>query len=160
MPKSTKWLRYSWNRYRQDKVKNLGIMKKPVLIANGTVIGCRIKGSRDPFKIGIGHDSRLTGPELKNAMIAVEAAGCESVGFWVGWLSLVVQFEEVCLWCGDHADEEPLAFYFNGIEIFSQTGGAEKNWWYRLYFDYTQVSKAADGSVKQAGCCHVTRLLI
>ena len=75
----------------EDKVKNLGI-EETRLIANGILNWLSNKGVPRPFKIGIGHDSRLTGPELKNAMIAVlrrQVAKC-----WIlGWLRL-----RPCLW--------------------------------------------------------------
>lgn len=81
----------------EDKVKNLGA-EEVRLIANGILNWLTSKGLERPFKIGIGHDSRLTGPELKDAMVAVfEAAGCEVLDFGLSTtpaLFMATQFEE------------------------------------------------------------------
>ena len=136
----------------EDKVKNLGI-EETRLIANGILNWLSNKGVPRPFKIGIGHDSRLTGPELKNAMIAVfEAAGCEVLDFGLATtpaLFMATQFEEFACDAGIMLTASHLPFYFNGIKIFSQTGGAEKSD-IAYILTHTQASKAADGSVKQA----------
>lgn len=75
----------------EDKVKNLGA-EEVRLIANGILNWLTSKGLERPFKIGIGHDSRLTGPELKDAMVAVLKQ--LAVKYWI----LAYQRRLHCLW--------------------------------------------------------------
>lgn len=63
-------------------------------------------------------------------MVAVfEAAGCEVLDFGLSTtpaLFMATQFEEFACDAGIMLTASHLPFYFNGIKIFSQAGGAEK----------------------------------
>lgn len=113
----------------EDVEKNLG-ENEAALVANGIVHWLENKGVKKPFKIGIGHDSRLTGPTLKQAMIDVfVAAGVEVLDFGLATtpaLFMATQFDEFAVDAGIMLTASHLPYYFNGIKIFSQTGGAEK----------------------------------
>lgn len=136
----------------EDKVKNLGA-EEVRLIANGILNWLTSKGLERPFKIGIGHDSRLTGPELKDAMVAVfEAAGCEVLDFGLATtpaLFMATQFEEFACDAGIMLTASHLPFYFNGIKIFSQTGGAEKSD-IAYILSHTEASETVKGNVTEA----------
>lgn len=136
----------------EDKLKNLG-EKEAHLIARGILNWLEDKGVVRPFKIGIGHDSRLTGPKLKQALVEVfEAAGCEVLDFGLATtpaLFMATQFEEFTCDAGIMLTASHLPFYFNGIKIFSQTGGAEKSD-IAYILSHTQESEPGNGSVKPA----------
>lgn len=81
------------------------------------------------LKIAIGHDSRLSAGELKEAMIS----GFESVGVHVIDVGLATtpamfmatQFTDYLCDCGVMITASHLPYYFNGIKIFTKGGGAE-----------------------------------
>lgn len=112
----------------EDKVKNLGA-EEVRLIANGILNWLTSKGLERPFKIGIGHDSRLTGPELKDAMVAVfEAAGCEVLDFGLSTtpaLFMATQFEEFACDAGIMLTASHLPFISMGSK-FSAKQAAQK----------------------------------
>lgn len=132
--------------------KNLGV-EEVQLIAQGILNWLTDKGVERPFKIGIGHDSRLTGPELKEAMATVfEAAGCTVLDFGLATtpaLFMATQFEEFSCDAGIMLTASHLPYYFNGIKIFSQSGGAEKND-IAYILTHTTASHKAAGSRNQA----------
>lgn len=136
----------------EDKIKNLGT-DQARLIAQGILNWLTDKGTERPFKIGIGHDSRLTGPELKTAMIDVfTTAGCEVLDFGLATtpaLFMATQFEEFACDAGIMLTASHLPFYFNGIKIFSQAGGAEKSD-IAFILTHTEAAEKAAGNVKSA----------
>ncbi|REC32490.1 phosphomannomutase/phosphoglucomutase [Enterococcus pseudoavium] len=135
-----------------DKVKNLGT-EEVHLIAWGILNWLTDKGVERPFKIGIGHDSRLTGPELKAAMIEIfENAGCDVLDFGLATtpaLFMATQFEEFACDVGIMLTASHLPYYFNGIKIFSQTGGAEKQD-IAYILAHPEAGETGAGSVQQA----------
>ena len=110
--------------------KNLGATEVRQ-IANGIMNWLEERGVKAPFKIGIGMDSRLSGPELKQALIEVfEQSGCHVLDFGIATtpaLFMATQFTQFACDAGIMLTASHLPFYFNGIKIFSQAGGAEKS---------------------------------
>ncbi|MFC4770739.1 phosphohexomutase domain-containing protein [Enterococcus hermanniensis] len=137
-----------------EKIKNLGT-EEIRLIAQGILNWLENKGVKRPFKIGIGHDSRLTGPALKNVLIEVfEKAGCEVLDFGLATtpaLFMATQFDEFKCDAGIMLTASHLPYYFNGIKIFSQSGGAEKSD-IAFILAHTTASEVATGAgtVKKA----------
>ena len=135
-----------------DKIKNLGT-EEARQIAQGILNWLDDKGVTRPFKIGIGHDSRLTGPELKHVLIEVfEKAGCDVLDFGLATtpaLFMATQFEEFKCDAGIMLTASHLPYYFNGIKIFSQSGGAEKSD-IAFILSHTKASDSAAGTVKKA----------
>ncbi|MCI1919086.1 MAG: phosphomannomutase/phosphoglucomutase [Enterococcaceae bacterium] len=83
-----------------------------------------------PAKIAVGHDSRITGPAIKDAM-------CDSfskMGFQVldvglattPSLFMATQFADFDCAAGIMITASHLPYYYNGIKVFSKSGGAEK----------------------------------
>ncbi|GCF93228.1 phosphomannomutase [Enterococcus florum] len=136
----------------EGKTKNLGV-EEAALIANGIMNWLEKNETAKPFKIGIGYDSRLTGPELKQAMIEVfQAAGVSVLDFEIATtpaLFMATQFEEFNCDAGIMLTASHLPYYFNGIKIFSKTGGAEKED-IAYILSHTEPQVSAEGSVEKA----------
>ncbi|MER0122922.1 phosphomannomutase/phosphoglucomutase [Streptococcus sp. ZJ100] len=79
--------------------------------------------------IGIGCDSRLSGPSLVEAFTAEAVRlGVQVIDFGLATtpaLFMSTQYEEFSCHAGVMVTASHLPYYFNGIKIFSQKGGAE-----------------------------------
>lgn len=82
-----------------------------------------------PIKIAIGHDSRLSADLIKDSLI--EAFLKEDVVVYDTGLSttpamfMATQFEEFGADCGIMITASHLPYYYNGIKLFTTSGGAE-----------------------------------
>ncbi|MGG5329088.1 phosphomannomutase/phosphoglucomutase [Enterococcus sp. AZ163] len=136
----------------EGKTKNLGT-EEVVLIANGIMNWLDNQGVERPFTIGLGYDSRLTGPELKQAMMdTFQAAGVNVLDFELATtpaLFMATQFAEFDCDAGIMLTASHLPYYFNGIKIFSKSGGAEKAD-IAYILEHTEAQPAAEGSIKKA----------
>lgn len=136
----------------EGHTQNLGIAEVEK-IANGIMNWLEAKGVKKPFKIGIGMDSRLTGPALKQALSGVfESAGCSVLDFGIATtpaLFMATQFKEFLCDAGIMLTASHLPYYFNGIKLFSQTGGAEKAD-IAYILSHVQEPVASEGTVEQA----------
>lgn len=81
------------------------------------------------LRIGIGRDSRLSGPDLVDNMVKQALAeGVEVLDFGLATtpaMFMATQYEEFACHAGIMITASHLPYYFNGIKIFSQKGGAE-----------------------------------
>lgn len=112
-------------------------------IAHGIVTWLRnekqVKGH--PLKIAVGRDSRLSGPVLAEAFmqelvaLGVVVLDCQIATTPAMFMS--TQFLEFACDAGVMLTASHLPFYFNGVKIFSQAGGAEKS-------DITQILTKRD----------------
>lgn len=88
------------------------------------------KGYQQPLTIGVGRDSRLSGPILVQHFIhALLAQGVKVIDFELATtpaMFMATQFEEFDCDAGIMFTASHLPYYFNGIKIFSRDGGAEK----------------------------------
>ncbi len=79
--------------------------------------------------IGIGRDSRLSGPSLVETFVAEAVRiGVQVIDFGLATtpaLFMSTQYEEFACHAGVMVTASHLPYYFNGIKIFSQKGGAE-----------------------------------
>nr|WP_167752587.1 MULTISPECIES: phosphomannomutase/phosphoglucomutase [unclassified Streptococcus] len=80
--------------------------------------------------IGIGRDSRLSGPSLVGAFTAEAVRlGVQVIDFGLATtpaLFMSTQYEKFACHAGVMVTASHLPYYFNGIKIFSQKGGAEQ----------------------------------
>lgn len=82
-----------------------------------------------PLKIAIGHDSRLSAKEIKDGLIASFLK--EDVLVFDAELAttpamfMATQFSEFGADCGIMITASHLPFYYNGIKLFTKSGGAE-----------------------------------
>lgn len=87
------------------------------------------KINHKPIKIAIGHDSRLSAGVIKQALI--DAFLQEDVLIYDTGLSttpamfMATQFEEFDADCGIMITASHLPYYYNGIKLFTKSGGAE-----------------------------------
>lgn len=87
------------------------------------------KINHKPLKIAIGHDSRLSAGVIKQALI--DAFLQEDVLIYDTGLSttpamfMATQFEEFDADCGIMITASHLPYYYNGIKLFTKSGGAE-----------------------------------
>ncbi|MHC9000183.1 phosphohexomutase domain-containing protein [Enterococcus bulliens] len=107
-----------------------------------------------PLKIGVGRDSRLSGPNLVTAFIkALVLQGVEVVDFAMATtpaMFMATQFKEFDCDAGIMFTASHLPYYFNGIKIFSRDGGAEKSD-IRFILEHTKVQGISQqGTVQQA----------
>ncbi len=115
----------------EDNVKNLGA-EEARLIAQGILNWLTNKGVERPFKIGIGHDSRLTGPELKTAMIEVfKAAGCKVLDFGLATTPALFMATQLNLPCDarkkrESSDGEPSAILFQWYQNLQSSQRCKK----------------------------------
>lgn len=79
--------------------------------------------------IGVGRDSRLSGPLLALTLIeALVTQGVKVIDFGLATtpaMFMATQYEEFSCHAGIMITASHLPYYFNGIKIFSQKGGAE-----------------------------------
>ncbi len=105
--------------------------KEAQIIATGIVKWLREvkKVEHKTLKIAIGHDSRLSANDLKDGLI--ESFLKEDTSIFDTELAttpamfMATQFEEFDADCGIMITASHLPFYYNGIKIFSRSGGAE-----------------------------------
>ena len=101
-------------------------------IASGLVIWLRNEKNivRVPLTIGVGRDSRLSGPTLADTfMNELQNLGVRVLDFQLATtpaMFMSTQFDQFACDAGIMFTASHLPFYFNGIKVFSQTGGAEK----------------------------------
>lgn len=81
------------------------------------------------LRIGVGRDSRLSGPTLAQSLIeALGDQGVEVIDFGLATtpaMFMATQYEQFVCHAGVMITASHLPYYFNGIKIFSQKGGAE-----------------------------------
>lgn len=98
------------------------------------------------LKIGIGHDSRLSGPTLKQALIdSLVEQGINVIDFHLATtpaMFMATQFEQFQCDASVMLTASHLPFYFNGIKIFSPAGGAEKS---DIRFILTHIKENKNG---------------
>lgn len=98
-------------------------------IAGGLLAWSHKQNKRPPL-IGIGRDSRLSGPDLADALIQeLLAGGGDVIDFGLATtpaMFMATQFPEFNCDLGLMLTASHLPFFYNGIKIFSQNGGAEK----------------------------------
>ncbi|HEL2575424.1 TPA: phosphomannomutase/phosphoglucomutase [Streptococcus suis] len=79
--------------------------------------------------IGIGRDSRLSGPDLADAFIEEAVGlGVQVIDFGMATTSALfmsTQYPQFACHAGVMITASHLPYYFNGLKIFSQNGGAE-----------------------------------
>ena len=79
--------------------------------------------------IGVGRDSRLSGPLLAQTLVeALVTQGVKVIDFGLATtpaMFMTTQYEEFACHAGIMITASHLPYYFNGIKIFSQKGGAE-----------------------------------
>lgn len=104
-------------------------MKK---IASGLIhwLKKRVEPSENrQLKIGVGRDSRLSGETLKEALVtSLVEQGVAVIDFGLATtpaMFMSTQFSEFTCDAGIMLTASHLPFYYNGVKIFSQTGGAE-----------------------------------
>ena len=104
-----------------------------------------------PLKIAIGHDSRLSAEMIKTSLI--EAFMKEDVLVYDTGLSttpamfMATQFEEFNADCGIMITASHLPYYYNGIKLFTKSGGAE----HEDIDVILEKSKAVDNSLPNKG---------
>ncbi|MFW7420782.1 phosphomannomutase/phosphoglucomutase [Vagococcus fluvialis] len=110
------------------------------------------KGLLDrPLKIAIGHDSRLSAEMIKTSLI--EAFMKEDVLVYDTGFSttpamfMATQFEEFNADCGIMITASHLPYYYNGIKLFTKSGGAE----HEDIDVILEKSKAVDNSLPNKG---------
>ncbi len=100
-------------------------------IARGiTLFLTKKKGLKGRIKVAIGHDSRLSAERIKAQLTSV----LETDGFHVldahlattPAMFMATQYEETDADCGIMITASHLPYFYNGIKIFTKTGGAEK----------------------------------
>lgn len=86
--------------------------------------------SCDKFRIAVGMDSRISGPEIRMAMIqefenhGVNVIDCNLATTPAMFMTTVL--EEYNCTCGIMITASHLPYYYNGIKVFTKRGGAEK----------------------------------
>ena len=85
----------------------------------------------DKFRIAVGMDSRISGPEIKENMISVfenhgvNVIDCNMATTPAMFMTTVM--EDYNCTCGIMITASHLPYYYNGVKIFTKRGGAEKN---------------------------------
>jgi len=105
--------------------------KEAQLIATGIIKWLKEvkKVVNHPIKIAIGHDSRLSAEDIKQGLI--DAFLKENVLIYDTGLAttpamfMATQFQEFDADCGIMITASHLPYYYNGIKLFTKSGGAE-----------------------------------
>ena len=103
-----------------------------MMVAQGILNWYADKIGQIPTKltIGLGCDSRLTGPSLKQAMIDTFIDyGVEVIDFGMATtpaMFMATQFEQFACDISVMLTASHLPYYYNGIKIFTNQGGVEK----------------------------------
>lgn len=91
--------------------------------------GLRAKWENHDLTIGVGCDSRLSGPELAQTFITTaRKQGVNIIDFELATtpsMFMATQYPEFAVDAGVMFTASHLPYYFNGIKIFSKAGGAE-----------------------------------
>lgn len=107
--------------------------------------------------VGIGRDSRLSGEALKNSLISgLLEQGVQVLDFGLATtpaLFMATQFREFDCDCGVMLTASHLPYYYNGIKVFTKTGGAESS---DIQWISEHCQKNSNG---QTGACHKADLL-
>lgn len=84
---------------------------------------------RQPLRIAIGFDSRITGPEIKEALVETFlAAGVTVLDAGLATtpaMFMATQYEETDADAGIMITASHLPYYYNGLKFFTKEGGAE-----------------------------------
>lgn len=123
-------------------------------IAHGIIRWLETKGIKEPFTIGIGRDSRLSGPALKKALIdQFVASGVQVYDFDLATtpaLFMSTQFEKFSCDAGIMLTASHLPYYHNGVKVFSKEGGAEAEDIDYILSHTEKVTATSKGSVTSA----------
>lgn len=123
-------------------------------IASGLLHWLKEKSNKEQVTIGIGRDSRLSGEALKAALIeALIKQGANVIDFDLATtpaMFMSTQFTEFACDAGVMLTASHLPYYFNGVKIFSQEGGAEKEDIQFILSHTDMLSITAEGSIKKA----------
>lgn len=99
-------------------------------IAVGIVNWLHEMGVEDKLTIGVGRDSRLSGQKLQEALIEeLVSCGVDVYDFGLATtpsLFMSTQFIQFSCDAGIMLTASHLPYYYNGVKVFSQKGGAEK----------------------------------
>lgn len=83
------------------------------------------------LKVGIGHDSRLSGPDMQRVLVdSLVQQGIDVIDFGLATtpaMFMATQFPEFACDASVMLTASHLPYYFNGIKVFSGKGGAEKS---------------------------------
>ena len=122
-------------------------------IATGLIHWLKSKTEKEQLTIGVGCDSRLSGDSLKTALIeSLVAQGIEVIDFGLATtpaMFMSTQFPAFACDAGVMLTASHLPYYFNGVKIFSQTGGAEKED-IQFILSHLEPIIASAGSVRTA----------
>lgn len=123
-------------------------------IASGLIHWLKEKTNSTQLTVGIGRDSRLSGESLKDSLIgALTQQGANVIDFGLATtpaMFMSTQFPEFACDAGVMLTASHLPYYFNGVKIFSEIGGAEKED-IQFILSHTQaISGAEKGSVRTA----------
>lgn len=124
------------------------------LIARGLLAWTKKMAKPQPL-IGIGRDSRLSGPELAHALTQeLLAGGANVIDFGMATtpaMFMATQFPEFNCDFGIMLTASHLPYFYNGIKIFSKKGGAEKEdiGWILSHADEL-LQNATPGTLRQA----------
>lgn len=104
--------------------------------------------------IGIGQDSRLSGEALKQSMIdSLIKQGADVIDFGLATtpaMFMSTQFPQFACDAGIMLTASHLPYYFNGVKIFSQSGGAEKADIQTILANPTMITTATTGTLTKA----------
>ncbi|MDN6639395.1 MAG: phosphomannomutase/phosphoglucomutase [Tetragenococcus sp.] len=100
-------------------------------IAGGIVNWLReIRGVKGQLTIGVGRDSRLSGPKLQEALMEeLVSYGIDIYDFGLSTtpaLFMSTQFEQYSCDAGVMLTASHLPYYYNGVKVFTPQGGADK----------------------------------
>ncbi|HGF7664776.1 TPA: phosphomannomutase/phosphoglucomutase [Enterococcus faecium] len=115
------------------------------------------KKSTNPNKkwtIGIGHDSRISGPALKEALIqSLKEQGIHVIDFELATtpaMFMSTQFEQFSCDAAVMLTASHLPYYYNGIKFFTSEGGAEKEDIAFILSQQQKIKSEQTGSVEKA----------
>lgn len=104
--------------------------------------------------IGIGQDSRLSGDALKQSMIdSFLKQGADVIDFGLATtpaMFMSTQFPQFACDAGIMLTASHLPYYFNGVKIFSQSGGAEKEDIQAILANPTMLASEVTGTLTKA----------
>lgn len=123
-------------------------------IAAGLIHWLHRKQMTKPFVVGVGQDSRLSGDRLKKALVeALKKQGVHVIDFGLATtpaMFMSTQFPEFACQAGVMLTASHLPYYFNGVKIFSQQGGAEKEDIQFILRNTEALKNVEPGSIKKA----------
>ena len=108
--------------FTNDEVKAIGQGFVELLLKDKQI-------DRSPLRIAIGHDSRITGPAIKEALTQVFLdAGMDVLDAGLATtpaMFMATQFSEIAADAGIMITASHLPYMYNGLKFFTQEGGAE-----------------------------------